>query len=81
MTRISRTVRSVALAVSTAATGGMTLSACGVRDEQPPVETKAPARSSAPPSMSPTEKKNVGSFAPSVTANPAPTAMPGRHNW
>jgi hypothetical protein len=27
--------------------------------------------------VSPTEKANVGSFAPTVTARPAPTALPG----
>lgn len=47
------------------------LVACSAEKEKP----TEPANSA--PAVAPTEKKNVGSFAPEVTAKPAPTAIPG----
>jgi hypothetical protein len=52
------------------------LTACSSTKEKP-AETKAPSASSEAPAPSPTEKKSVGSFTPSVKAPPAPTALPG----
>ncbi len=78
-----RFTRRVALAAGAAAIVGMgALSACSTDTKEKPTETKAPAESSAPAnSPVPTEKK-VGpggnnSFSPTVTARPAPTALPG----
>lgn len=59
-----------------------TLTACSTGTKEKPTETKSPTESSAPSNApSPTEKK-VGpggnnSFSPTVTARPAPTALPG----
>ena len=65
-------VRKVALIAGAAAIlSSGALAACS---KDKPAETK-PATSA--PSVSATEKANVGSFAPSVKAKPAPTALPG----
>lgn len=78
-----RLTRRVALAAGAAAIVGMgALSACSSDTKEKPAETKAPTESSAPANAPmPTEKK-VGpggnnSFSPTVTARPAPTALPG----
>lgn len=69
----TRVLRHVALAAGAAAIlGSGALTACA--KEEKPAESKP---STSAPAVSPTEKVNVGSFAPSVTANPAPTALPG----
>lgn len=69
----TRVMRHIALAAGAAAIlGSGALTACA--KEEKPAETKP---STSAPAVSPTEKANVGSFAPSVTANPAPTALPG----
>lgn len=69
----SRVIRQVALVAGAAAIlGSGALTACA--KEEKPAETKP---STSAPAVSPTEKANVGSFAPSVTAKPAPTALPG----
>lgn len=66
-------VRRVAVVAGVAAVlGSGALSACSSKEK--PAETKP---SSSAPSLTPSEKANVGSFAPSVTARPAPTALPG----
>ncbi len=68
----SRVIRQVALAAGVAAVlGSGALTACA---KEKPAETKP---STSAPAVSPTEKANVGSFAPPVTAKPAPTALPG----
>jgi hypothetical protein len=68
----TRTIRQIALVACAAAVlGSGALTACA---KEKPAETK-PATSA--PAVSPTEKANVGSFAPTVTARPAPTALPG----
>lgn len=70
----TRFVRQVALVAGAAAIlGSGALTACA-KDKEKPAETKP---SSSAPAVSPTEKANIGSFAPSVTARPAPTALPG----
>lgn len=78
-----RLTRRVALAAGAAAIVGMgALSACSTDTKEKPAETQAPVESSAPANAPvPTEKK-VGpggnnSFSPTVTARPAPTALPG----
>ena len=69
----ARVIRHVALVAGAAAIlGSGALTACA--KEEKPAESK-PATSA--PAVSPTEKVNVGSFAPTVTAKPAPTALPG----
>jgi hypothetical protein len=69
----ARVIRQAALIAGAAAIlGSGALTACA--KEEKPAESK-PATSA--PAVSPTEKVNVGSFAPSVTARPAPTALPG----
>ena len=76
---MARLTRAVVLAASAAAVVGMgTLTACSTKDK--PADTKAPTGVSQSPSVSPTEKVNVGSFAPTITARPAPTALPGNIN-
>ena len=66
-------IRKVALIAGAAAiVGSGALSACSEKEK--PAETKP---STSAPAVSPTEKQNVGSFAPSVTAHHAPTALPG----
>lgn len=67
--RVFRQIALVTGAAAVVATGALT--ACS---KEKPAETKP---SSSAPAVSPTEKVNVGSFAPSVTARPAPTALPG----
>lgn len=70
----ARVARQVALVAGAAAIlGSGALAACSKEKAE---ETK-PSSSTSAPSLSPTEKANVGSFAPSVTARPAPTALPG----
>ena len=77
----SRLTSKVALLAGTAAIVGMaTMTACGSDTKEPPTDTKAPTESSAPlffASPATTEKQNVGSFAPTNTANRAPTVVPG----
>ena len=77
----TRLSNKVALLAGTAAIVGMaTMTACGSDTKEPPTDTKAPTESSAPQSPAsptPTEKQNVGSFAPSMTADRAPTKVPG----
>lgn len=68
----TRTIRHVAVVAGAAAVlGSGALTACA---KEKPAETKP---STSAPAVSPTEKANVGSFAPSITARPAPTALPG----
>lgn len=68
-------MRKVGLALGAVAIIGTgALTACSSTKEKPAESTSAP---SSAPSVSPTEKKSIGSFAPSVTAKPAPTALPG----
>jgi pectin methylesterase-like acyl-CoA thioesterase len=63
-----------AATIAIAAAG--TLTACSsTESEEKPAET-SPASTSGP-AVSPSEKVNIGSFTPTVTANPAPTALPG----
>mgnify|MGYP007062844286 CR=1 FL=1 len=57
------------------------VTACGSDTKESPTDTKAPTGSSAPQSpasLTPTEKQNVGSFTPTMTADKAPTRVPGR---
>ena len=72
----SDALRKVALIAGAAAVLGTgALTACSSdKDKDKPAES---SQSSTAPSVAPTEKANVGSFAPSVTARPAPTALPG----
>lgn len=76
----------IALVAGAAAVVGMgALTACSTDTKEKPAETKSPSQSSAPESPSaatePTEKKagpgGNKSFSPTVTARPAPTALPG----
>lgn len=81
----ARLTRRIALAAGATALVGMgALTACSTGTKEKPTETKSP-ESSAPQTPGnapqPTEKK-VGpggnnSFTPTVTARPAPTALPG----
>lgn len=67
-------VRRVALIVGAAAVvGSGAVTACSAKDKEKPAESP----SSSATSVAPSEKVNVGSFAPSHTARPAPTALPG----
>jgi hypothetical protein len=69
----TRVVRQIALVAGAAAIlGSGALTACAKEEKKE--ETKP---STSAPAVSPTEKANLGSFAPSVTARPAPTALPG----
>lgn len=74
----SGVIRKVALIVGAASIVGTgALTACSSdkdKDKDKPAES-SPASSA--PAVAPTEKANLGSFAPSVTARPAPTALPG----
>lgn len=73
--RSKSVVRQVALIAGAAAiVGSGALSACSSKEKT--ADTKSPSSSSAS-SVAPSEKVNVGSFAPTVTARPAPTALPG----
>lgn len=82
----ARVTRQIALAAGATAIVGMgALTACSTDTKEKPTETKSPTESSAPQTPGnapqPTEKK-VGpggnnSFSPTVTARPAPTALPG----
>lgn len=68
------------LAAATAVVGMATITACGSETTEEPADTQAPTGSSAPQSpspLTPTEKQNVGSFAPTITADRAPTVVPG----
>ncbi len=80
----STLTRQFALATGALAIVGMgALSACSTDTKEKPTETKAPSSQSSAPATSnapsPTEKAVGGpnSFTPSVTAKPAPTALPG----
>lgn len=82
----STLTRQFALAAGAAAIVGMgALTACSSGTKEKPVETKAPSASSSAPASpnapQPTEKKagpgGNNSFTPTVTARPAPTALPG----
>lgn len=80
--------RQVALVAGAAAIVGMgALTACSKETKEKPAETKEPSSTSAPASPSPNTpqptEKSVGganSFSPTVTARPAPTALPGNVN-
>lgn len=81
----STLTRRLALATGAIAIVGMgALSACSTGTKEKPAETTAPSQSSSAPASpnapSPTEKAVGGganSFSPTVTARPAPTALPG----
>lgn len=81
----STLTRQFALAAGAAAIVGMgALTACSTETKEKPTETKAPTSQSSAPATpntpAPTEKAVGGganSFTPSVTAKPAPTALPG----
>ena len=75
----SQLTRRFALAAGAVAIVGMgSLTACSSTTKDKPAETKEPTQSSVSQApVAPTEKKSVGSFTPSVTARPAPTALPG----
>lgn len=77
----SALTRKLALAAGGLAIVGMgALSACSTGTKEKPAETTAPSQSSSAPAPSPTEKAVGGganSFSPTVTARPAPTALPG----
>jgi hypothetical protein len=82
MTMSSTLTRQFALATGALAIVGMgALSACSSDTKEKPAETTAPSQSSsAPNAPAPTEKAVGGganSFSPTVTARPAPTALPG----
>ena len=63
-------------AAAVAITAAGTLTACSSTEtKEKPAET-SPASTSGP-AVSPSEKVNIGSFTPSVTAKPPPTALPG----
>lgn len=69
----TRVMRQVALVAGAAAiVGSGALAACSTKEK--PAETKP---STSAPALTPSEKANVGSFAPQITAKPAPTALPG----
>ena len=76
----SRLTSKVALLAGTAAIVGMaTMTACGSGTKKTPDDTKTPTSApQSPVSLTPTEKQNVGSFAPSMTADKAPTRVPGK---
>ncbi len=79
----SKMTRQLALLAGAAAIVGMgALSACSTATKEKPTETVAPTQTSHAPSNAPapTEKAAGGganSFTPTVTARPAPTALPG----
>ena len=80
MTRTRLTAKVAFLAGAAAVVGMGTMTACGSDTKETPADTKAPTGSSAPQSpasLTPTEKKSVGSFAPTMTADSAPTRVPG----
>lgn len=67
-------IRKVALVAGAAAIlSSGALAACS---KEKPAEPK-PSSSTTAPNVSATEKANTGSFAPTVKARPAPTALPG----
>ncbi|MBU3750533.1 MAG: hypothetical protein FGM52_08785 [Mycobacterium sp.] len=69
----ARLTRQVALVAGAAAIlGAGALTACA--KEEKPAETKP---STSAPSVSPSEKAQIGSWSPTVKAPPAPTALPG----
>ena len=70
-TRLIQRLALVAGGCAVVASGALV--ACSAEKEKP----AEPAKSA--PAVAPTEKKNVGSFEPPVTAKPAPTALPGRN--
>jgi len=76
----NRVKTKVALLAGTAAIIGMgTMTACGSDTKDKPADTMTPT-SSAPETtatLTPTDKKSVGSFAPTMTADKAPTRVPG----
>lgn len=76
MTSTARTISLALGAVAVAAAGSLT--ACGSGAETGKPAEGSPSQTS-PPSVAPTQKQNVGSFAPSITAPSAPTALPGHH--
>jgi hypothetical protein len=71
---VLRKVALIAGAASILATGALTACSSSKESDKPAESTQAPTSA---PSVAPTEKQNVGSFAPTVTARPAPTALPG----
>lgn len=77
-----RVTRRIALVAGATALIGMgALTACSSDTKDKPAETKAPSSpQSSAPAPEPTEKKagsGGNSFSPTVTARPAPTALPG----
>ena len=58
----------IAAAAAVACSGALAACSSEKKDEKP---------ASTAPAVAPTEKKNLGSFAPSVKAPAAPTAIPG----
>lgn len=78
-----RVTRRIALVAGATALIGMgALTACSSDTKDKPAETKAPSSpQSSAPAPEPTEKKagsgGNNSFSPTVTARPAPTALPG----
>lgn len=80
MTKARLSIRVASLAGATALVGMATMTACGSDTRDKPADNQAPAGSStpqSPASLTPTEKQNVGSFAPTKTADRAPTVVPG----
>ena len=87
---MSPLVRRIALTVGASSLVGIgMLTACDSKEK--PAETPAPASPSSSAPVSPSEKSVPGafnpgkpspqnSFAPSITARPAPTALPGNVN-
>ena len=80
--KATRVSTKFALLAGTSAIIGMGLvTACGSGTTESPTDTKSPTGTSAPQSpasLTPTEKQNGGSFAPTMTADKAPTRVPGR---
>lgn len=73
--------RAAVVAGAAAVVGMVTITACSDDKKDTPTDVKEPSGTSAPQSpatLTPTEKKSVGSFSPDHSANPAPTRVPGR---
>ena len=84
MNKARLSTRVAFLAGAAAIVGMATMTACGGDTREKPTETKAPTGTptdnsapQSPATLTPTEKQNVGSFAPTKTANRAPTVVPG----
>lgn len=71
----TRVAQRVALLIGGCAlVGSGALAACSAEKKE---EKKEDKPASSAPAVSPTEKKSVGSFSPTVKAPAAPTALPG----